>query len=586
MISVLVVLAVVTCFYAYPSKCSKFVLQIFEQIRHKVVFDQHPETAALAKECSLALATKILPKDVDKGIKEKLRCLEKLNPDKNTPTLQMFWGMKKYLEKICSIPWGIYTKDNLDVKDVQSKLNSSLFGVQRLKDRIIEHVSISNLKNEPTGFSVWLIASVGQGKETCARAVANALNRKFVAISMKDLTGDSFKGSHKHGTGEIVEALIASQCMNPVIYLKEFGELKYDDGTSSGRQSLMEVRKVLSSAKLPYKDEYIGYHVDISKVIFIVGSTYTPSYSSTIDGEYGISFFQHNPAQRNEFLTKWLIPKSMKEAGLKPGQLDIKPEAMKVILDGYIGCWNVLSYQKMIIDTICRKAATKVTNSEDIVTINAETVDEYLIVEKRYHFDTFESSEPGIVSCISASVFRTIETSIVRPLRDRGMITMSGQPGLNLKESINTAKAVANMVLKDTELENSINDHIIHINFPRQSSKKDDSEMGIGVLVALLSLVSKTTIPKGTMFCGELTLSQTILGDAFMTLRNRVITAQKRECKRLFLSTQSEKQWNELEPDLTKDIEPVFIKNVSDIISALFASSELAKRNDLLHMYN
>jgi len=127
--------------------------------------------------------------------------------------------------------------------------NFSIFSVQRLKDRIIEFVSISNLKNESFGFSVWLIASVGQGKETCARAVASALNRKFVSISMKDLIGDSLKGSQKHGAGEIVRSLIASKCMNPVIYLKEFNELKHDDGTVSGRQSLIEIRKLLSSAQ-------------------------------------------------------------------------------------------------------------------------------------------------------------------------------------------------------------------------------------------------------------------------------------------------------------------------------------------------
>ena len=128
MIPVLVFIAVGTCIYAYPSKCSKIFVQIFDQIRNHFGVSQHAETKLLEQDCIESLSSKIVPLDVDKGIKDKLKCLKKMNPDRNSATLSLFWGLKKYLEIVCSIPWGVFTKDNLNVEDVRSKLDKSIFG--------------------------------------------------------------------------------------------------------------------------------------------------------------------------------------------------------------------------------------------------------------------------------------------------------------------------------------------------------------------------------------------------------------------------------------------------------------------------
>jgi len=114
-----------------------------------------------------------------------------------------------------------------------------------------------------------------------------------------------------------------------------------------------------TSAHLPYKDEYVGYELDISRIIFIIGATYAPSSHSVIDGEYSLNICALHDAEKQEFWEKWLIPKSAEEVGIKSENLEIKPEALKLVLNDYIGAWNTISYQKMICDTICRWAATK-----------------------------------------------------------------------------------------------------------------------------------------------------------------------------------------------------------------------------------
>lgn len=495
-----------------------------------------------------------------------------------TPEISPELGViRNYLDYLTKIPWGIYTKDETNLKKIESSLNSSHYGLTEIKNRIIEYIAVKENKKSEYAPIICLIGPPGVGKTTLASSIANALKKNFAKISLGGINDPAELLGHRKTyigscPGKIVNALIKSKSMNSVILLDEIDKLSdsYKGDTSSSLLDILD-----SNQNKTFIDNFIEEEINLSSITWII----TANDKSTIpavllDRLEIIDITSYIKPEKLEIAKKHLIPTSLLKVGLTPNQIKIPENILENIIDNYTKESGVRELERLI-DKIIRKVITayKLENkSINNIIINPDDLKKYLKSEK---YNTRKKGEniPGFLTGLAYTPYggETLEVEVTSYKGENKFIT-SGSLGKVLEESIKISLSYIKSKTEYFKLKENDLNKTFHINFREIGTPKDGPSAGTLITTCLLSHILNKSIPKNISMTGEITL----LGEVLPVggIREKVMAAIREGIDILYISVYNKREIDELDDYLKNKIKFKIIKNYKEIYVDLFERSD------------
>lgn len=424
--------------------------------------------------------------------------------------------IRNYIEWLITIPWTESTTDRLDIQHAEEILNRDHDGLEKVKERILEYLSVRQLKNSVRGPILCLVGPPGVGKTSLARSVAESLDRNFVRVSLGGVRDESEIRGHRRTyvgamPGRIIQGMKKAGTINPVFLLDEIDKMSND---FRGDPSAAMLEVLDPEQNNTFSDHYIEETYDLSKVMFIA----TANDLSTIPGPLldrmeVISIAGYTEIEKVLITKNHLIPKQTEENGLKKAQLVIKDEAIVDLIRYYTREAGVRNLQREIA-AICRKAAKIiVTGEKKRVTVNPKVLEE-MLGKHRYHYGQAETeNQVGVSTGLAYTTVGgdtlQIEVSLTT---GNGRLLLTGKLGEVMKESAQTALSYVRSLSEKLAIDNDyFEQHDIHIHVPEGAVPKDGPSAGITMMTALVSAISNKPIKREIGMTGEITLRGRVL---------------------------------------------------------------------------
>lgn len=424
--------------------------------------------------------------------------------------------IRNYIEWLVTIPWKEKTEDRLDVNLAEEILNRDHDGLEKVKERILEYLSVRQLKNSIRGPILCLVGPPGVGKTSLAKSIAESLNRKFVRISLGGVRDESEIRGHRRTyvgamPGRIIQGMKKAGTINPVFLLDEIDKMSND---FKGDPSAAMLEVLDPEQNHTFSDHYIEEPYDLSQVMFIA----TANDLSTIPGPLldrmeVISIAGYTEIEKIKIAKNHLIPKQLDENGLKKSQLIFKDEAIVDLIRYYTREAGVRGLQRQIA-AVCRKVAKVIVSGErKRVTVNSKTLIE-MLGKHRFHYGQAEKeNQVGVATGLAYTSVGgdtlQIEVSLTP---GKGKLILTGKLGDVMKESAQTALSYVRSLSKRLNLDaDYFEQHDIHIHVPEGAVPKDGPSAGITIATALVSAISNKPIKKEVGMTGEITLRGRVL---------------------------------------------------------------------------
>ena len=455
--------------------------------------------------------TKKWSEDVARIFDKELGKLQRMNPQ--TPDYSV---QRNYLELMLDLPWESYTKDNLDLNHAKKRLDNDHFGLDEVKERLLEHLAVIKLKGDLKSPILCLYGPPGVGKTSIVRAIAKAVGRQFVQMSLGGVRDEAEIRGHRKTyvgamPGRIVEGLKQAGVANPLMLLDEIDKVSsdYKGDTSS---ALLEVLD--SEQNVKFRDHYVEIPIDLSEVLFIA----TANTTQTIPGPLldRMELIEVNSYTENEkyhIAKDYLIPKQLEKNGLSKEQLNITGSALEKMIHSYTREAGVRNLERRVGD-ICRKAAREVLEKKKpSIRVTERNLDHYLGREKVFFDAAGNEAQVGIVRGLAwTSVGGDTLQIEVNVMPGKGVLQMTGQMGDVMKESAQIALTYVRSVASDYGVkENYFEKHDIHLHIPEGAVPKDGPSAGITMATAMLSAVTGRKVLPRVAMTGEVTLRGRVL---------------------------------------------------------------------------
>ncbi len=520
----------------------------------------------------LEINEKINEKDVPENIKK--RVLDELRKYENTlessPELSV---IRTYIETLLSIPFNKTTKDETSLKKVEEKLNESHYGLDEVKTRILENVSLKLNNENSSNEVICLIGPPGVGKTTLASSIANALKRKFAKISLGGLNDPNELTGHRRTylgsePGKIISTLIKTESTNPVILLDEVDKMHSDyKGDPTG--VLLDLLDPNQSKT--FTDNYIEEPIDLSKVLFILTANDINEIPRVLlDRLDVINLNSYLDYEKEAIATNYLIKNNLKNAKLKEDQIIFEEETIKSLIDDYTKESGVRNLDRLI-NRIIKKVITKYRLEDKKLkkeVIRKEDLYSYL-KSPIYKDERNKSKATGYVLGLAYTAYggEVLEIEVTSYEGENKFIT-SGHLGDTLKESIEVALGYIKTNIKEFKIDKSSLNKTIHINFREGAVPKDGPSAGIMITTALLSHLLNKEVKETISGTGEITL----LGDVLPVggLREKCLSAIKNNIKTIYISIQNKQDIDDLPNEIKDKLKFKFIKNYKEMYEELF----------------
>lgn len=461
-----------------------------------------------------------LRKRIEKsGMPESTRkvALKELDRYEKLPAASAESGViRNYVEWLLSLPWVEATTDRLDIKHAEDILNRDHDGLENVKERILEYLSVRQLTNSLRGPILCLVGPPGVGKTSLARSIATSLDRKFVRVSLGGVRDESEIRGHRRTyvgamPGRIIQGMKKAGTVNPVFLLDEIDKMS-NDFRGDPSAAMLEVLDPEQNSS--FSDHYIEEPYDLSNVLFIA----TANDLSTIPGPLldrmeVIRIAGYTEIEKTLIAKNHLIPKQLKENGLKKSQLIIKDEALIDLIRYYTREAGVRNLQRQIA-AICRKAAKIIVSGEKKrVTVNSKTLVEMLGKHKFHYGQAEEKNQIGVATGLAYTAVGgdtlQIEVSLTP---GKGKLILTGKLGDVMKESAQTALSYVRTLSDKLKLKaDYFEQHDIHIHVPEGAVPKDGPSAGITMCTALVSAITNKPIKREVGMTGEITLRGRVL---------------------------------------------------------------------------
>ena len=537
------------------------------------------------------LSNKIVPPDAREFINSLVVKLSYLSKsDKDDGTLE-------HLNVLTSIPWGIYSEDNYDVKYAEDLLNKEHFGLEIVKQKVLEFVAVGKLrKNLSNGKIFCLVGPPGVGKTSIARSVANALKRKFYRIALGG-SGDphELKGHRRtyiaSMPGKIIAALISTQTSNPVILIDEIDKVSNVTG-SNGNLATTLLEILDPEQNKSFVDSFVDVPVDLSKVLFICTANSTDCLTAPLaDRMEFLELKSYALDEKIEIARKYLIPTALENTGVAAAKVDFPDDVLSYLIDNFCPEAGVRSLQSRL-ESIFRQAALNWIRKDKAEHLNSEQLKISVTKESLKKIASWQFFEPtqvvgqnlpglgcGLSVCASYGSVTMIEVVCTKLNDSTGTIKMSGSIQDVLKESVHVAYSmVQSFLLKIDPTNTFFSTSTLHIHFPSGSTHKDGTSAGIAIATALLSLALNVgTIPFLAM-TGEITLQGKVLEVG--AIKEKIMGAKRSRIETVILPATNRKEWDELSDYLKQGIKAHFVSYYDEVFNLAFPAWLVTAANE------
>ncbi len=483
-------------------------------------------------------------------------------------------NIRTYCDWICDLPWSKATKDNRDLAKASEVLEADHFGLEKVKERILEYIAVIQLTQKIKGPILCFVGPPGVGKTSIAKSIARALGRNFVRMSLGGVKDESEIRGHRRTyigamPGRIIYHMKAAGSVNPVFLLDEIDKMS-SDYRGDPASAMLEVLDPEQNNS--FRDNYLELPYDLSRVMFIcTANTRDTIPAPLLDRMEIIDLNGYTADEKLEIAKKYLVPKQTAEHGLRAGSFTLTDAAILGLIEGYTRESGVRQLEREIAN-LCRKVVKNIVlNKEEKsyqpVEIGAGQVEEYLGAPKFREEDAVREDEIGAVTGLAwTAVGGTTLTVEVSLMKGKGEIVLTGQLGDVMKESARTALSLVRShaeeygIPPEMFLENDI-----HIHVPEGATPKDGPSAGITMATAILSAFLKRPVDHRVAMTGEITLRGKVL--PIGGLKEKTLAAHRAGIKKVILPKENEKDIPELPEKIRAELELIPADNISTVFA-------------------
>jgi ATP-dependent Lon protease len=512
-----------------------------------------------------------MPEKVEKVARKELNRMQKIPQQSPEYTVS-----RTYLDWLVELPWKKESKDNEDIKHAVDILDEDHYGLDKVKERIVEHLAVRNLKRSRKKEGERMKSPIlcfggppGTGKTSIGKSIAKAMGREFVRISLGGVRDEAEIRGHRRTyigalPGRIIASLKKAGTNNPIFMLDEIDKLGMDfRGDPSS--ALLEVLD--PEQNFSFNDHYLEVDFDLSNVMFITTANRIDRIPGPLRDRMEIlEYTGYIQDEKVEIAKRHLLPKQIKEHGLKDSEISVSNDALKLIIDSYTREAGVRNLERQLAN-LCRKAAKNIlVDKPKVIEINEEKVYDYL-GPKKFISDVAErTNKPGVVVGLAWTAFGGdilfIEAS---KMPGKGMLKLTGKLGDVMKES---AQAAFSYVRANTELFGIAKDFYkkwdIHVHVPAGAIPKDGPSAGVAMVTAIISLLTNKPLESGIGMTGEISLRGNVL--PIGGLKEKSTAAHRAGLTHILAPEQNEKDLEEIPEKVKKDLKITFVKDVEEAI--------------------
>lgn len=520
-----------------------------------------------------------MSKDAEAEALKQLKRLEQMHPDAAETAM-----LRTYLDWLTDMPWSKSTKDIIEIKYAKQVLNKEHYGLDKIKDRILEYLSVRKLNPKTKGPILCFVGPPGVGKTSLGRAIANAMKRKFVRISLGGIRDEAEIRGHRRTyigalPGRILQGLKQSGTNNPVFMMDEIDKLGAD---FRGDPSAALLEALDPEQNSEFSDHYLNLSFDLSKVMFILTANLTDTIpSALLDRMEIIALSGYTEEEKMTIAEKHLIPRQIKENGLKPKNISLSSSALLQIITEYTSEAGLRNLEREI-GTVCRKAARNIAEGKKgPFGITRGNLHKYLGIPKYFpEMDQDESQiglSTGLAWTQAGGEVLYVEASLIG---GKGELIITGQVGEVMQESARAAMSYARSNLGKFGVEDNIFENLdVHIHVPAGAIPKDGPSAGIAMATALISVLTEKPVNKYVAMTGEITLRGRVL--PIGGLKEKALGALRGGIRTVIIPEKNKRDLTEIPMNVKRKIKFIPVKHIDEVLSLAFEKEGGTKKKKM-----
>ena len=507
---------------------------------------------------------KDLPEHAQETLDKQLKRLERTNPA--SPDYAV---TRNYIDWILDLPWREFSEDNLEVERAADILDEDHYGLEDVKQRILEYLAVLKLKGDMKAPILCLHGPPGVGKTSLGKSIARALNREFVRMSLGGVRDEAEIRGHRRTyvgalPGRIIQGIKKAGTNNPVFMLDEVDKL--DSGFQGDPSSaLLEVLDPEQNDN--FNDHYLELDYDLSKVLFIATANYVERIPAPLrDRMEMIEINGYTPNEKLQIAKQYLVPRQIERNGLKTEQVTLSDDAILLMIDGYTRESGVRQLERTI-GSVCRRVAKKVATGEaESVSIDEDDIEEYLGARKHFSEVAERTEVPGVATGLAYTAvggdILFIEASVSR---GSGRMSLTGQLGDVMKESAQAALSYVKAHAEDLNIpQDAFRYWDLHVHVPAGAIPKDGPSAGVALLSALVSIFTQRRVKHTVAMTGEITLRGLVL--PIGGVKEKVLAAKRAGIETVLLPEKNEKDVKDIQDEALEGLDIEYVERMEQVI--------------------
>ena len=505
-----------------------------------------------------------LPEEVNEKAIKELDRLSKMSPGSAEGSV-----IRTYLDWIFDLPWNLETEDHLDLKNAAKILDEDHYGLDKVKERVIEYLAIRQLTQTMKGPILCFVGPPGVGKTSIAKSIARSLDRKFIRMSLGGVRDEAeIRGHRRTYVGAIPGRIIASIKLagskNPVFLLDEIDKMS-NDFRGDPSAALLEVLD--AEQNYAFRDHYIELPFDLSKVMFLTtANTLETIPRALLDRMEVINISGYTEEEKLNIASRYLIPKQLKEHGIQENNLTISDKTISNIINYYTRESGVRSLERQLA-TVCRKAGRKIIETKSKrVRVTEGNLNKFLGVQ-RYHYDKVKNNdEVGIVTGLAWTSVGGVTLSIeVTPMSGTGKLVLTGQLGDVMKESARAGFSYIRSKAEELGLSDDFHEKMdVHIHIPEGAIPKDGPSAGITMTTAVISALTGIPVKSDVAMTGEITLRGRVL--PIGGLKEKILAAHRAGITMVIIPYENDRDLEDIPDNVKRKVEIVLAETMDDVL--------------------